>query len=112
MTINIKGIEVLIDDEDLEIITSIPWYANNQSEYIYFSYDRKIDGKRSILQLHRFVIKCNDKNKIVDHINGNTLDNRKCNLRICTKSQNAMNSKIGKNNTSGYKGVYFSKRDK
>lgn len=44
-------------------------------------------------------------NKYIDHINGNGLDNRKCNLRLANKSQNAMNQKIRVDNTSGYKGI-------
>jgi len=45
----------------------------------------------------------------VDHRNGNTLDNRKCNLRAATVSQNAINSKLSCKNTSGVKGVSFAK---
>ena len=44
-----------------------------------------------------------------DHINGDRLDNRKINLRICTRSQNNMNKGIQKNNNSGFKGVVFFK---
>ena len=51
------------------------------------------------------------ENKVTDHSNGNTLDNRECNLRSCTTAENNMNSKPPSNNTSGYKGVSFSKRD-
>ncbi|WP_252233758.1 HNH endonuclease [Clostridium sp. ZS1] len=61
--------------------------------------------------MHRFIMNP-PSNKLIDHINGNKLDNRKCNLRIVNKSQNAMNSKKPKNNTSGVKGVYWDKRSK
>lgn len=58
--------------------------------------------------LHRKIMNAN-KNEIIDHINHDTLDNRKCNLRKCTTSQNNINKgKISKN-TSGYTGVTYRK---
>jgi hypothetical protein len=50
------------------------------------------------------------KGKEVDHINGDSLDNRRKNLRICTHSENCQNRKKRLDNTSGFKGVYWSKR--
>jgi hypothetical protein len=58
--------------------------------------------------MHRIILKA-PKDAHVDHINGDGLDNRKWNLRLCTRSQNLCNSSIKRNNTSGYKGVRLDK---
>ena len=54
----------------------------------------------------------NISNLHTDHINGNTLDNRRINLRICTHQQNMWNKPISKLNKSGYKGVFYIKSSK
>jgi hypothetical protein len=46
----------------------------------------------------------------VDHINGDGLDNRRANLRVCTHSENAKNKRKQRNNISGFKGVSFNKK--
>jgi hypothetical protein len=61
--------------------------------------------------LHRIITDC-PGNMQVDHINKNTLDNRRCNLRVCTSSENQMNRGKTKANTSGFKGVNCEKRKK
>jgi hypothetical protein len=61
--------------------------------------------------MHRLVTSF-PKEKIVDHINRNKLDNRRANLRIADKSINAINSGLRNTNTSGYKGISWSKRGK
>lgn len=63
--------------------------------------------------LHRVIMGADNKNLVVDHINTHhPEDNRKCNLRIVTQSENQMNRKRAKNNTSGTTGVSWSTRDK
>lgn len=62
------------------------------------------NGKQTTLNLARVVLGVKGK-EVVDHINGNPLDNRCSNLRICNTSQNIANSKKRKDNTSGFKGV-------
>lgn len=62
-------------------------------------------------RFNRVVMNCPEDMQ-VDHVNGDTLDNRKCNLRIVTNQQNSMNCSKPLNNTSGYKGVYFDKSRK
>lgn len=71
--------------------------------YIMF-HTRMIKGKRKLLYLHRFITNC-PKGMTVDHINHNTLDNRRSNLRVCSmKDNNRNNSK-----TKIHTGVCYSK---
>lgn len=58
--------------------------------------------------LHRYIMDA-PKGYQVDHKDKDTMNNRKSNLRLCTISQNQMNKKIQRNNTSGYPGVFYSK---
>ena len=67
--------------------------------------------KNKCTQIHRLIL-LDKEGYYIDHINRNRLDNRRCNLRYATPSQNQMNKKIPKNNTSGYRGVSFYKPNK
>lgn len=82
-----------IDKEDIDLCNIYTWSENDQGYII-----SRING--TIVRLHRMLLKC-DKNKVVDHINHNTYDNRKCNLRVVSRSQNNMNKDC--------KGVCFDK---
>jgi len=57
------------------------------------------------IQLHRFVMN-NPKGMLIDHLNGNTLDNRRCNLRVCNYSENGLNRRVPTKASSGYRLVY------
>lgn len=61
--------------------------------------------------MHREIMKC-PAGMFVDHIDRNGLNNQKFNLRIVTHQQNMMNMCMRKDNTSGYTGVYWRKRNK
>lgn len=71
----------------------------------------RVKGKQKIISLHRLIMNASHGIQ-VDHINGNTLDNRILNLRLCSQKNNIQNQKIRKNNTSGYKGVYSKTKNK
>lgn len=103
MVIEIKNYKVIVDS-DFNLGTKWTRYTNTCGQ-IYFARVRK--GKKQYL--HRLIVNCPD-NMVVDHINGNTLDNRKSNLRICTKLQNQYNQKKHKGKRhSKYKGVTYRK---
>lgn len=60
--------------------------------------------------IHRLIMNASP-DEYVDHINGDTTDNRRENLRICSNANNIQNSGVRKNNTSGYKGVWWNERN-
>ena len=99
-----QGKYALIDDEDYERISKYKWhYADYLNGRGYAkTYNR--GSKPYLLRMHRFILGAKGGEK-VDHINQNTLDNRKLNLRFVTQSQNMMNMKPRRTNKSGYKGV-------
>jgi len=110
MKINISGYEVLIDDEDFEKVNSVgKWHKKNENGKIYFVHT--VSKTYKMIYLHRLI--CPPAEGLyVDHINGDTADNRKCNLRTVTHSENMKNQKKNALNTSGYKGVTFNKEMK
>ena len=61
--------------------------------------------------MHRLLKDC-PKNRVIDHRNGNGLDNRKCNLKICTQKENTNNQKLSSNNTSGYRNICWNRINK
>ena len=67
--------------------------------------------KRKCTLLHNIILPLK-KGFYVDHVNRNPLDNRRCNLRYVTPSQNSTNSSIRSDNTSGYRGVSLNKISK
>ena len=101
----------LVDDEDFERINQYKWQAsqNLTSERIWYAkrVSKAISGKQKTIKMHREILK-DTEGLQVDHINGNGLDNRKVNLRLCTNQQNHFNRKLpNKNNKLGVKGVYI-----
>lgn len=94
-----QNFEAIVDLEDYPILPQLLWHVGvDKSGYVYAKHS--LAGK-----MHRFIMGKVPKGYIVDHINGNTLDNRKDNLRVITQRQNSYNSKKEKNSFSGIKGV-------
>lgn len=107
-----KVYETLIDTEDLHLANSYPntWfmqYDPNTSGYYIIGRWIK-DWKTFRYRLHRTIMNALD-DRVVDHINHDTLDNRKSNLRLITVQQNNQNKKMTVNNKSGVRGVHYEK---
>lgn len=106
-----KGQQTLVDDEDFEYLNQWRWHT---SYYGYANRRRHIkssrkDQKFEMIKMHRLIMGA-PTGMYVDHINGDKLDNRKSNLRVCTNAQNSANQQLRAANTSGYKGVTLDKR--
>ena len=100
-----KGKVALIDDEDYFWVSKHKWHYGEKragSKIGYAKRGRKVSGKQLFVKMHRAIVACPDGFQ-VDHIDGNSLNNQKSNLRICTGTQNARNvtSVAG----CGFKGV-------
>jgi hypothetical protein len=111
MEIDIKGFKVLIDDEDYEKVMQYKWQPHGRhfpNGNIYFSAHPHGKGvKHRTIQLHRVVMDCREGDGVtIDHINCNTLDNQKSNLRRANEAENSHNMGAYNTNTTGYKGVH------
>lgn len=103
-TLSISKDSFIFDKEDYKKIKNkgISIKKDINTDYVY------VYSKNKVVSLHKIIMN-SSKGDLIDHINGNGLDNRKENLRICTKQQNAFNHKKFKTNTSGYTGVVWDK---
>ncbi len=106
------GIYTLVDDEDFEWLSGYKWSLDGNG---YAQTNIKINGKWKTFKMHRMILELTDPKIHTDHINHDVLDNRREKLRVCSCSQNIMNSKKFKtyNNkecSSIYKGVNWDKR--
>jgi DNA-binding CsgD family transcriptional regulator len=96
------GEVILIDAADVDLVRDYVWTVRRGPfghQYAQASW------KTKKVLLHRLIMNPG-ADQSVDHINNNGLDNRRCNLRLCTHAENMRNRKKHKNNSSGFKGVY------
>ena len=97
----------IIDDEDFELVSKHTWFVSKGRESYYAATNFKLAKDKYLnLGMHRLIMGA-PKGQLVDHIDGNTQDNRKSNLRKCGFFGNRVNSKIRSDNTTGFKGVHY-----
>lgn len=98
----------LVDDEDYErVIAAGYWKVDRKG---YARHPVRANGTRGSVYLHRFILGLPKHSPYVDHVNGDPLDNRRCNLRAANPGENSRNTRTPKTNTSGVKGVSWNSR--
>jgi len=104
-----QGQVTLVDASDYNWLNRWKWYAHysphGRTFYALRNIPEKGKGKQRTLRMARAILGAKPS-EIVDHVNHNTLDNRRANLRIVTASQNQQNQRLlSAHNTSGFRGV-------
>jgi AP2 domain len=105
-----RGLLALVDDEDAAaVLAAGKWHAKVCRWTTYARRTvRRSDGRRTALALHTFLTGW----ALVDHANGDGLDCRRANLRPATTAQNSLNAHRRRDNTSGFRGVWWDKTSK
>ena len=108
-----RGKFTLVDDEDYSFLMQWKWQCAAGGYAIRTEYSKNEFGKRvqKTIWMHRVILKT-PNGMSTDHIDCDKLNNQKSNLRYCTHGENMMNFSIKRNNTSGFKGVHWDKRER
>lgn len=102
-----QGKVALVDDSDYELLSQWKWHAVKDKDAFYARHSVK--GKKGI-RMHRMIMDFPNIG-MIDHKDGDGLNNQRDNLRVCTNTQNLRNMKPRKNTSSKYKGVSYYSRD-
>ena len=107
-----QGVVAKVDDEDFEELNQYKWYAmwDGYHWYAMRSGPRDANGKRQTILMARVIMDAQPGQEVDHKDNMATLDNRRENLRLCTRSQNNANRKKRANCSSQYKGVTWDKQ--
>ncbi len=108
-TPNFPNTFVMVDDEDFERMNAFKWCPSNSK--LYALREVRGNGFRKNVRMHRLIMEAKP-GEVVDHINGEPLDNRRSNLRLCTIAQNCQNRHKQKPSSSGFRGVSSAEKGK
>lgn len=106
-----QGKVALVDDADYEYLTLFNWQGSEDKNTWYAKRAAKqANGRATTVSMHREILSV-ARGVYVDHIDGDGLNNQRHNLRQCTAQQNQFNARTRTDNASGYKNVYWHKRE-
>ena len=98
-----QGKVAIVDDEDFDWLNQVKWFTKitGNGTQIYAARTKRIGGKATTIYMHRAIMAgdldhVDLDGKEVDHDNRKTLDNRRENLKVCTKKENLSNRRYGK----------------
>lgn len=105
-----SGVIFMADLEDEDVLRAVSWHAMTKKQrpgtYLANTGRRDIVGKQSLTLFHKTIMNAGVSD-LIDHIDGDTTNNRKKNLRWANRAKNRQNSRRPSSNTSGLKGVTF-----
>lgn len=101
-----RGAKTVLYQCDLRFVYMYNWYYSTRGYA-----ETNCRATRKNLKMHRLIMQP-PTGMVIDHINSDPLDNRRDNLRICTQTENARNSKHQQRTKSGLRGVYWSNKDR
>lgn len=102
-----RGVFTIVDDDVYPTVCRFAWFLSGDGYAVRTQWIPTAKTRRRIW-LHHQVLDTEGE-KVIDHINGDRLDNRRANLRLVSRGQNARNRAKSSNKTVGFKGVYFVK---
>jgi hypothetical protein len=107
-----KGQFAIVDAADYEWLSKRKWHAQlvegrKYPKFYALGKGQRVNEKNPVVSMHRLILGVTDPLVEVDHIDGNSLNNSRSNLRLATRMQNSVNRSLQKNNTSGFKGVHW-----
>jgi hypothetical protein len=107
-----QGKVAIIDDEDYELVMSMRWRLFKDHGNLYAKANLKLpNGKKTTIRMHRLILNA-PEGLMVDHKNGDGLNNQKNNIRLVEQWQNACNQGIRKSNRTGFKGIVVAQNGK
>ena|SRR5208337_938909 len=103
-----QGQFAIVDASDFEWLSRWKWCLLKLRDDLMYAQTWVYDGRcgRPFYLMHRLILGAK-KGQFCDHKNWNGIDNRRSNLRLCTRSQNQANRPLQSNNIYGYRGIYF-----
>jgi hypothetical protein len=100
-----RGKVALVDDADYEWLSQTKWCAHQQKPGSFYAKCANPDPRGpKLLRMHRVILGA-DPSMQVDHIDGDTLNNQRSNLRLCTRAENIRNRRISSGSSQPFKGI-------